>query len=438
MVVIVGWMNVVMRVAIVLNQSASMLVAGELDSVWVDGVDGREEGLSIVHDNGRFVVVGGGGELWVRLGIDVGVAADDGQVDTVGAATVGDLGLVGTMVVRIIVGWLGQVVVDVSVVVVASVVLVARWVDIVVGIAVVGDQGAASFVAGELNFISVDVINRGNDWLSVNLDDCLVWRYSGSSELWVNVSISLDVASSHSKFNTMGTLWLIVVSGVLMSTVPSMVVAAMESITNRQLSFAAGQDASASIVHLFCESELLAVKNKGVAVGIELGLGPNALLAASSHLNVCVEVGLLIDGVVLINVILIRTDSCTIVRNLIANSMNIIAQVVDRGLESLERHEHLSLDLDSLFVVILIPDLLVLIELVYLSIEVGTWKFFAIWLGIIGLSVVTADRETGLAIEAMPCPLSLEAGGAGGVGACSESDSEFHNFIFKFLTNMTY
>lgn len=67
-----------MRVAIVLNQSASMLVAGELDSVWVDGVDGREEGLSIVHDNGRFVVVGGGGELWVRLGIDVGVAADDG------------------------------------------------------------------------------------------------------------------------------------------------------------------------------------------------------------------------------------------------------------------------------------------------------------------------------------------------------------------------
>ena len=268
-------------------------------------------------------------------------------------------------------------VVDVSV---AFVVLVAWWVDIVVGIAIVGDQGAASFIACELNFISIDVIDLGNDWLSINLDDGLVWRYSGSSELWVNVSISLNVTSSHSKFNTMGTLWLIVVSDIMISIVPGMVVIAMESITNWQLSFAAGPDGSGSIVHLFCESELLAVKHKGVAVGIELGLGPNALLAASSHLNVCVEVGLLIDGVVLINVILIRTDSCTIVRNLIANSMNIITKVVDRGLESLERHEHLSLDLDSLLVVVLIPDLLVLIELVYLSVKVGTWEYFAIWL----------------------------------------------------------
>lgn len=104
MVVTVG-VNVVMRVAIVLNQSAAMLVAGELDSFWVDGVDRREEGLPIVHNNGRFVVVGGRSELWVRLGVYVGVAADDGQVDSVGASSVRDLGLVGTLVVvRVIEG----------------------------------------------------------------------------------------------------------------------------------------------------------------------------------------------------------------------------------------------------------------------------------------------------------------------------------------------
>lgn len=333
-------MNVVMWVAIVLNQSTSVLIAGEFDRIWVDGVDWREEGLSIVHYNGRFVVVGGSSKLWVGLRVDVGVATDNGQIYSMGAASVPviDLGLVLAMVVVwIVVRWLLVVSIVVSPVVsivVSSVVLVVRYVDIIVGVAIVWDQSASSFVASKFDFIGIDMIDRGNNWLAINLDNGLMWRNSGGSELWVNIPISLDVTSGDSKFDTMGALWFTVISAVaialtVVDIVATVVVVTCESITIMQLGLAAGQDALTCVVHLRCESKLLAVENESVTIGIQLRLGPDALFAASSDFNVCVKVSLMIDFVVQINIILISTDSCAIVGNLIFNGVDIIAQVVD-------------------------------------------------------------------------------------------------------------
>ena len=138
-----------------------------------------------------------GGELRVGVWVNVGVATDHWEFDAVGA--LGDTVVVGWL-------WLVVLVVDLwlvgTVVVVVSVV-VSGGVDVVVRVAVIGDQGAASIIAGELNLAGIDVIDWGNDGLSVNLDHSLVRADCGGSELWVNVSSSLDVTSSNVEGNVL-------------------------------------------------------------------------------------------------------------------------------------------------------------------------------------------------------------------------------------------
>lgn len=173
-----------MRVAIILDQGAPVLVAGQLNGIWVDGLDWCEESLTVVDNHGFFVVVGGSSELWVNAWVNVGVATDHGEVDTVSALWlwVVRLWLVGLWVVGLdVVGlWLVMAVVDlrlvllvVAVVDVAVVVMSVR-VDIVVRVAIIRDQCAASVVAGELNLRGVDLVDRGRDGLSIDLDHCVV------------------------------------------------------------------------------------------------------------------------------------------------------------------------------------------------------------------------------------------------------------------------
>ncbi len=52
------------------------------------------------------------------------------------------------------------------------------------------------------------------------------------------------------------------------------------------------------------------------------------------------------------------------------NIFDVVAEVNDRLLEGFESYEHLSLDLDSLFIVVLVPDRLVCVELVHLLVKV--------------------------------------------------------------------
>lgn len=417
-----------MRIAIVFNQGASLLVAGKLDSIWVDRVNRGEEGLTVVDDNSLVSVVSGGGELRVGVWVNVGVATDHWEIDAVGA--LGDTVVVGwlwlvVLVVLVMDLWLVGTVV---VVVVDVGVVVSGGVDVVVRVAVIGDQGAASVVAGELNLVGIDVIDWCNDGLSVNLDHSLVRADSGGSELRVDVSSSLDVTSSNVEGNAMGALRLTVMVTI---GITLMLVAAVKVVAVRELGISAGEDSGAGVVHLLCESELLAVENESVSVLIKIALSIRALILNTvDKVSSCLHLGVVLI-LVFPDIILISSNSALVVGNFVVNRVDIVADVADGSLEGLEGDKDLSLNLNSLFVVVLIPNLFVLVELVDLLVEVGAWKFFTVFLGVIGLSVVASNGEVGLSNETMVTTLSLEGGGVGGKSGSGKGNSEFHNFILK-------
>jgi len=90
---IVNGINVVMRVSIVFNQSASVLVASKLYSVWVNCIDGSKESLSAVNNYALVFVVGGHCELGVCGWVNVCVSTDHGKFDVVSAAAVSSSGM---------------------------------------------------------------------------------------------------------------------------------------------------------------------------------------------------------------------------------------------------------------------------------------------------------------------------------------------------------
>ena len=65
--------------------------------------------------------------------------------------------------------------------------------------------------------------------------------------------------------------------------------AAIEGIEVTKLSFTAGEESLASVVHLFGEGELLAVENESSFVLLQLLLSPSALIAAPFY--ICGAVG---------------------------------------------------------------------------------------------------------------------------------------------------
>ena len=113
---------------------------------------------------------------------------------------------------------------------------------------------------------------------------------------------------------------------------------------------------------------------------------------------------------------------------------HVVGSVVDGRLEGLESHENLSLHLDSLWVVVLIPDLFILIEFIDLFIKVSTWEcIIAIILRIIRPLIFVSDIEVGLSTSLL---LDLLLIGREICGVCCErtygkSDSKFHNFILR-------
>lgn len=365
-------------------------------------------------------------------------------------AAVVDLRLVGAVVLVLVVVVLGGVAIAVG---------VAAWgSDIVIGVAIVWDQGATIFVAGQLDFTGVNVLHRSDNWLSIDLDDSLVCGNSGSGDLWVDIVGWLDVTARVVKLNTVGALWLAIlyiivatvvvvvvaslaevwVDDIMVVDIASIVIArasattAIEVVSVRQLGFAAGQDGRASVVHLGCESELLAPEDHSVTVLIELRLGPCALITAFSILAIHVSVSGHVIRLVVINVTIVLVVSPNTVVNLSINSDNIVADIAHGGLECLKRHKHLSLDLDSLLVVILVPNLIPLIERPDLSVEVGTWQLLTVFLRVIWLDVVLANGEAWLGRGMVIGLLLSNFNGFGSVGACSEGGSEFHNFILSF------
>ena len=103
----------------------------------------------------------------------------------------------------------GMVVVDAALVAVVDLGLTDN--DVVVGVAVVGNEGAAIVVAGKLNLIRVDVRDRGDDAFAVHLDHSLGGRDSGGGKLGIGAVGGLNVASDETKLNAVGARRLNVV-----------------------------------------------------------------------------------------------------------------------------------------------------------------------------------------------------------------------------------
>ena len=72
---------------------------------------------------------------------------------------------------------------------------------------------------------------------------------------------------------------------------------------------------------------------------------------------------------------------------------HVVGSVANSCLECFESHHDISLDPDSLLVVILIPDFCVFIKVVDLFIKVRTWEFLRRSLRIIWLYVSISDVE---------------------------------------------
>ena len=127
-VIFLGKNNIVVRVAVIRDQNAAVVVASELDSVDVNLVDGGEDSLAIVLDHDFCWAHSSGSELRVNVVTDLDVATDLVQLDSVGAERL-LLGLI--VVMRVIVrvfrdSWAMGVVVGVSM----AIVLVAVGVPI--------------------------------------------------------------------------------------------------------------------------------------------------------------------------------------------------------------------------------------------------------------------------------------------------------------------
>ena len=74
-------LDIVVGVAIVLDQCAAFIITRELDRVWVDGCHRSEEGISSVDNDRLVLVVSSSGKLRVGAWFDVSVASDHRELN---------------------------------------------------------------------------------------------------------------------------------------------------------------------------------------------------------------------------------------------------------------------------------------------------------------------------------------------------------------------
>jgi len=238
--------------------------------------------------------------------------------------------------------------------------------------------------------------------------------------MWVS---SLDVSASLVKLDSVGALRLVM-------TVALGVNVTSELPLVRKLSVSAGEEVRASMVHLLGKSKLLAVEDEGSLVCVNIVLSASAkVLGSCDGLRNCIVL-FFESGQISVDIILVCTNSAALILNSLINAYDVVVDVADRGLEGLESDQNFSLHLDSLFVVVLIPNCLLLIEVVNLLVEVSTWKNLAILLSVIRCLVVVSNGEAWLSLESMLTSLSCEVGSIGNKGCSNKCDGKFHNFYF--------
>ena len=146
---------------------------------------------------------------------------------------------------------------------------------------------------------------------------------------------------------------------------------------------------------------------------------------------------------------MVQTNSVVLGSNVFLEVVDIVVDFADEAFEGLESHEQLSLDLDALFVVVLVPDLVIVVEIPNLVIEVASGKFLTTVLDVVvgvlvaGVAVVVVASRVGLTGDVGvingSCR-SINLGLRRDFGALDECDrgekgsSEFHliKYILKF------
>ena len=80
--------------------------------------------------------------------------------------------------------------------------------DVVVRVAIILDEGAARVVhvAGKLDGIRVDLVNRGKEGLALMHNNGAVLVVSGSGKLSITSGANIDVSSNERKVNAVGVL----------------------------------------------------------------------------------------------------------------------------------------------------------------------------------------------------------------------------------------
>ena len=168
-----------------------------------------------------------------------------------------------------------------------------------------------------------------------------------------------------------------------------------------KLGFTALKERYACTDHILCPRELLAVEDEGVLVIVEIRRGKAAQVARCVDLGGrVVECGH-VAGLVRVGIIVAGTDHRVASRDPLVERGGVIAQVPDGRLEGLKSDENLGLHLDSLHIVVLVPDLLVLPELVDLLVEISAGQRLTVVLRVVWCPVHAAD------VEALPAGAAL-------------------------------
>jgi len=316
-IVVHSWYNdVIVRVAVVLDENTALFRASELNYIGVNSVDGGEEGLTVVHNNDAIRVVSCSSKLRVDVMANIDVTTDDGHDDIMRVSLnlrciwlmmlLRTARATGELVLEVV-SVLGILSDDLTMGTVRFVLVVKRIIhswnnDIIMRVAIIGDEGTTTHIASKLELIRVDLIHRNNNGSSVDLNDGFGARYGSSGKLRVNMKLWSDVSTSLNKLNTVGTGLLfnmrvvalvrslrnrsvVIVMFVMILMVVSLGartlrvnIAAVETITERKMSLSVLEEIGTGGDHLGGKGELLTVKNDWASVILQIRLSEVALI----------------------------------------------------------------------------------------------------------------------------------------------------------------
>ena len=187
-------------------------------------------------------VEGGITELVVSVIIDVVIVMFvGGVIDVEGVAAVGGNINVVVMIVVSVEGYIphivvgvGNVIIDVviisviiDVVVVVMVMIVGvnvmglyrAWIDVVIWVSIVKDQGATVVVTGKFDIIRVNRADRDNMRFAINLDDSFVRADGGGGEFSVGAFGNLAVTTDDVEFDSVAAVGVVIMNVINMAVV---------------------------------------------------------------------------------------------------------------------------------------------------------------------------------------------------------------------------